>query len=185
MIFKPILHFMTICKHKHYVRKYCWKVGLYKRGLLHDLSKFSPTEFFESVKYFNGRRSPIEECEAKNGYSKAGLHHKGRNTHHYQYWIDERKDGTWYPIEMPFEDIAEMVCDFLGAGKTYMKDRFTYAQELKWWERRKRDFPHMLIHQNSKDFISQILTELTIMNEDKVLNKQHLKNIYNTIHNQQ
>lgn len=38
-------HFKTITSHKLLVMKYCFKVGLYKQGLLHDLSKYSPTEF--------------------------------------------------------------------------------------------------------------------------------------------
>ena len=61
-------HFFKICQHKCCVGKYCFKTGLYWRGLTHDLSKFSPTEFFESIKYYNGKRSPIELCKEKNGY---------------------------------------------------------------------------------------------------------------------
>ena len=183
MLLNIIRHFIKICKHKHYVRQYCWKIGLYKRGLLHDLSKFSPVEFLESAKYYQGHSSPIDKCKAVNGYSKAWLHHKGRNTHHYEYWIDSC-DGGGKPLEMPYEDVAEMVCDFLGAGKAYMGHHFTYSQELKWWQKRKANNPNMLIHPNTKDFISQILLELTLSNEDNILNKKHFKYIYDTIHNQ-
>ena len=38
-------HFHTITAHKFLVMKYCFKVGLYRQGLLHDLSKYGPTEF--------------------------------------------------------------------------------------------------------------------------------------------
>ena len=78
---KTIKHFWLITRHKWVVFKLCCKVGEVKRGLLHDLSKYSWTEFSESVKYYNGTRSPIRECKEKNGYSKAWLHHKGRNKH--------------------------------------------------------------------------------------------------------
>ena len=44
-------HLHTINKHKRMVMKHCFKLGLYKRGLLHDLSKYSPAEFFVGVKY--------------------------------------------------------------------------------------------------------------------------------------
>ena len=41
----PWLHFKTITKHKLMVMRYCFRIGLYKQGLLHDLSKYSPAEF--------------------------------------------------------------------------------------------------------------------------------------------
>lgn len=51
-------HFKTITKHKLMVMKYCFRAGLYKQGLLHDLSKYSPTEFLVGCKYYQGDRSP-------------------------------------------------------------------------------------------------------------------------------
>ena len=45
-IFKNLKgHFCTITHHKMLVMKTCFKVGLYKQGLLHDLSKYTPIEF--------------------------------------------------------------------------------------------------------------------------------------------
>ena len=81
-------HFHTVNKHRFYVFKLSIKAGIPIRGVLHDLSKYSPTEFFEGVKYYNGKRSPITICRQENGYSEAWLHHKGRNKHHYEYWYD-------------------------------------------------------------------------------------------------
>lgn len=131
-----IRHFKTICKHKYYVFKYCKQVGLIWRGLVHDLSKFSPTEFFESVKYYTGTKSPIDTCKELNGYSKAWMHHKGRNTHHYEYWQDNFDKGTDHVI-MPFNDALEMLCDYLGAGKAYSGKDFTFRDELKWYENKR------------------------------------------------
>ena len=54
---KFINHLKTIINHKRYVAYYCFMCGLYKQGILHDLSKFSPTEFWESVKYYQGNYS--------------------------------------------------------------------------------------------------------------------------------
>jgi len=54
----PWLHFRTITRHKLLVMKYCFRIGLYKQGLLHDLSKYSPTEFLVGCKYYQGTRSP-------------------------------------------------------------------------------------------------------------------------------
>ena len=42
-------HFKTVIYHKFLVMKGCFKVGLYRQGLLHDLSKFSPSEFVVSA----------------------------------------------------------------------------------------------------------------------------------------
>ena len=72
-------HFTTITTHKLRVMKYCFRVGLYRQGLLHDLSKYGPTEFLVGVKYYQGNRSPNEVERLDKGYSAAWLHHKGRN----------------------------------------------------------------------------------------------------------
>ena len=85
MLLKNFLgHLGTVLKHKWHVFKLCVRAGIPWRGLVHDLSKFSYIEFWESVKYFQGNRSPIVKCKQEEGYSKAWLHHKGRNKHHYQ-----------------------------------------------------------------------------------------------------
>ena len=78
-------HLKLVFKHKWLVFKLSCKIGIPLRGLLHDLSKFSPEEFWESVKYYNGHGSPITSCKKENGYSRAWLHHKGRNKHHLEY----------------------------------------------------------------------------------------------------
>ena len=111
---KAWLHFKKICKHKYYVGKYCWKIELYWQGIIHDLSKFSPIEFFESVKYYQGNRSPIDACKEKKGYSKGWQHHKGRNPHQYEYWVDNLDHGGEALI-MPREYAFEMICDYIGA----------------------------------------------------------------------
>ena len=79
------LHFKKICVHKYWVGYYCFKADLYWQGIIHDLSKFSPVEFWESVKYYQGTSSPIDVSKKVNGYSKAWFH-RGRNLHHYEYW---------------------------------------------------------------------------------------------------
>lgn len=56
-------HLKKICTHKYWVFYYCLKAGIPIQGLLHDMSKFSPVEFFESVKYYQGNSSPIEACK--------------------------------------------------------------------------------------------------------------------------
>ena len=85
---RAIEHFKTITHHRHLVRQYCFRLGLYYQGLTHDLSKYSPSEFWRGVKYYQGYRSPNDAERRENGVSLAWLHHKGRNRHHFEYWID-------------------------------------------------------------------------------------------------
>lgn len=65
-------HLTTINEHRFLVMKHCFRVGLYKQGLTHDLSKYSPTEFIPGVKYFQGDRSPI-----MHSVSMRGIHQRG------------------------------------------------------------------------------------------------------------
>lgn len=148
------LHFKKICIHKYYVGKYCWRMGLYWQGLTHDLSKFSPIEFWESVKYYQGDRSPIDACKEVHGYSKAWLHHKGRNKHHYEYWQDNFDQGG-QPLIMPYKYAVEMLCDYLGAGHAYSGKNFTYESEIEWWKKKKSN--PLAMHPAIQKFIEMSL----------------------------
>lgn len=134
-----IKHFKTIRTHRKYVRKFCFMCGLYKQDLLHDLSKYSPIEFFESVKYYQGTRSPIDACKEENGYSMAWLHHRGRNLHHYEAWTDNYDKGTT-TIKMPWKYALEQFCDYLGAGVAYSGgiEKFSMWEEVKWWKEKRK-----------------------------------------------
>lgn len=168
------LHFKKICIHKYYVGKYCWKLGLYKQGILHDITKFSPIEFFESAKYYQGDRSPIDACKEVKGYSDAWLHHKGRNPHHYEYWQDDFDNGG-KPLIIPYKYSAEMLCDYLGAGHAYWGKDFTYKSEEEWWESKTKK--HLAMHPINKRFISLCLSNLAIQG-DLFLTKETVKFAY-------
>ena len=123
-------HFKTIVRHKHYVFKECLACGIGWQGLIHDLSKFGFVEFWSSARYFQGNRSPIEAEKEIIGYSKAWLHHKGHNKHHWEYWTDFTDDGVVIANEMPVRYAIEEVCDWIGAGKAYSKDKWTNQSPL-------------------------------------------------------
>jgi hypothetical protein len=159
------------------VIKYCWKVGLYWRGITHDLSKFSPIEFWESVKYYQGNSSPIDACKKDKGYSRAWLHHKGRNKHHYEYWQDNFDNGGT-PLQMPFKDSVEMLCDYIAAGKVYMGKNFSYEAEYNWWLNKKKT--NLAMHPVNRDFITLALDQLREYG-NIVFFKDNLKIIYNTL----
>lgn len=144
-IYKFWNHLKTVLKHKRWVFHYCRIAGITWQGLIHDLSKFSPIEFFEGVKYYDGTRSPIDVCKEHNDYSKAWLRHKGKNKHHYEYWQDDFINCSTREIEMPTKYKKEMLCDYLGAGRAYMSNmnkEFTFADELQWWRNKKHKNPN-------------------------------------------
>ena len=124
---KALQHLKKINHHKRLVCQGCFKVGLYKQGLLHDISKYSPTEFLVGCKYYQGTRSPNNAEREIKGYSSAWLHHKGRNKHHYEYWLDYSMDPEEGIIgmKMPVRYVVEMFIDRVAASKNYMKDKYT------------------------------------------------------------
>ena len=126
-------HLRTVHKHRAMVRKLCFKCGLYWQGLTHDLSKYSPTEFWNGVKFYTGTKSPHVGEREIYGYSKAWLHHKGRNKHHAEYWQDIRPSGNTEPIPMPIEYFAEMLCDRVAASMIYLGDKFTKKSPLEYY----------------------------------------------------
>lgn len=125
MKFKFWKHFKMICLHKHFVFLASIEAGIPIRGLFHDLSKFSPYEFFNSVKYYTGNRSPIDNEKDEKGYSFAWLHHRGHNPHHWEYWIDNLSSGG-EALKIPIKYVSEMICDWIGSGKAYDFENWNY-----------------------------------------------------------
>ena len=161
-------HLTTVCHHRRLVRKYCFKVGLYWQGLTHDLSKFSPTEFLVGVRYFKGTYSPNDAERRTRGYSSAWLYHKGRNKHHYEYWIDYTADGDHHidGLRMPEKYVAEMICDRIAASRTYKKDAYTDASPWEYYEQGKL---RAMIHPETRALLEKILLMLKEEGEEKTL----------------
>lgn len=175
MKFKNIIrHFCLITKHRWVVFKLCIKAGQPWRGFLHDLSKYTPIEFFEGVKYFDGSHSPILECKKKNGYSKAWLHHKGRNKHHIEYWIDFNAPKKT-PM-MPYEYVVEMLCDKLAAGIIYQGKKWKKEYPLEYWEKERE---RILVNEDVKDLVTEFFTQVSNEGIDNVLNAKNIKELYN------
>lgn len=126
-------HLKTVTEHRRMVRKLCFKCGLYWQGLTHDLSKYSPTEFWNGVKFYTGTMSPHVGERETYGYSKAWLHHKGCNKHHAEYWQDIRPNGFTEPIPIPMKYFAEMLCDRVAASMVYLSDKFTKRSALDYY----------------------------------------------------
>ena len=129
-------HFSTITRHRHAVIRNCFRAGIPWRGLLHDLSKYSPVEFSSGIKYYKGTKSPNEGEREAYGYSKAWLHHKGRNRHHFEYWADyDLVTHVMTPVKMPHIFVKEMFCDRVAASQIYQGKNYTNAHPLAYFKK--------------------------------------------------
>jgi len=168
-----VKHLKLITNHKWVVFKLCCKVGQPWRGFCHDFSKYTPTEFFESVNYYVGTHSPIIEAKRDKGYSNAWLHHKGRNKHHPEYWVDTLAPNPT-PV-MPYKYAVEMICDKIAAGIIYRGDEWTKEYQLTYWKKEK-NFINM--NDKVKEFVESILIQLAEEGIDKTLTKKNIKEKY-------
>ena len=159
-------HFKTITSHKLLVMRYCFACGLYRQGLLHDLSKYSPTEFWPGCRYFQGNRSPNEIERMDKGYSSAWLHHKGRNKHHLEYWIDYTAEGdhAMGGMKMPLNYVCEMLCDRVAASRIYLKDAYTDAAP---WEYYDHSRGHYILHPDTRALLERLLCMVRDEGQDK------------------
>lgn len=159
-----INHFLTITKHRHEVIKNCFKAGIPIRGLLHDLSKYTPSEFIVGAKYFQGTRSPNEGEREDYGYSKAWIHHKGVNKHHFEHWTDYNpKTRNLEGVPMPTKYVIEMFCDRVAASKIYNKDSYTDAKPYEYFDKGRAT---RLISKRTSDMIEYLLLMLREKGED-------------------
>ena len=172
MIKKFFGHLRTITRHRHAVIAHCIRAGIPRRGFLHDLSKYSPTEFWAGVRFYTGDRSPNEGERAEFGYSAAWLHHKGRNRHHFEYWTDYNPATKKVePVRMPLVFVKEMFCDRVAASKIYQGKNYTCKHPLEYFLRGK---PRRSIHPETSELIESWLRMLAERGEDETF--RHVKN---------
>ena len=167
-------HLCTILHLKNLVRAGCFKIGLYKQGLLHDMSKYTPTEFLVGCKYYQGTMSPNNAEREDKGYSAAWLHHKGRNKHHMEYWIDygvgDGRDGQKTHrgicgMKMPIKYVAEMYVDRVSASKNYQRDKFKLDSPLQYYLKGRK---YYILNEDTKAMLELLLVMLAVKGEDEV-----------------
>ena len=160
-------HLHTVNAHRRLVRKYCFKLGIYRQGLMHDLSKYSPSEFIPGVKYYqDGHRSPNNAQREDEGVSKAWLHHKGRNKHHFEYWIDYDVDGSRTVLagmKMPVKYVAEMFCDRIAASRIYNKEKYKESDPLDYYI---KGLGHYIMHPETDALLHKLLQMLADKGEE-------------------
>ncbi len=170
---KALQHFITITKHRHAVIRNCKKAGILWQGLFHDLSKYTPAEFFLGAKYYQGDKSPNVGERADKGYSEAWMHHKGRNKHHFEYWTDyqpaKREVG---PIKMPIKYVKEMFCDRVAASQIYKGKDYTTAYPLEYFLGGKAK---RMIDKETSDLLEEWLVMLKEQGEEKTFS--HIRKV--------
>ena len=177
MSFKALFgHLRVVFHHKRVVRRLCFRAGLYRQGLTHDLSKFSPTEFIPSVRYYQGgKASPIRGERQAIGYSRCWLHHKGRNKHHFEYWLDYAP-GPGEPrlagIKMPPKYLCEMALDRIAASMTYNEGKYDRSMPLDYT---RRHTCMQIIHPETAAELERIYVILAEQGEDAMF--RHLRKI--------
>ena len=167
---KHLKYLRYIVRHKWFVLVECWKRGLYWRGLVHDLSKLRPSEWFPYAQYFYGDNTGegLEAigrfgcCEAapygfyaKDRFNFAWLHHQNRNKHHWQYWVRIDDNQSYRgPMPMPAKYRAEMLCDWIGAGRA-----ITGKRDVAGWYRKNKD--KMLLHPETQAWVADKIAEIS------------------------
>jgi hypothetical protein len=156
-------HLKTVRTHRKYVRKACFKAGLYWQGLVHDLSKYSITEML-IYKYYTGKRSPHQNAREVLGYSPSWIHHYHTNKHHFQYWWDEDEEGKIIPMKMPYKYLIESFCDMFGASKAYNKENWKPETLLDYWKQ--KCLGKRIMHEESIRFLDYLINKLVIDGEE-------------------
>lgn len=149
-----------VLRHRWFVFVECCRLGIPWRGIVHDMTKFLPDEFFPYANYFHGPKR--KEWRDKTGYYKptdtgdsafdfAWLLHQKRNPHHWQWWILPEDCGNIKVLRMPERYILEMVADWHGAGKAQGK-----PDTVQWYEANK---DKMTLHSETRFRIEELLQE--------------------------
>ena len=128
-----------------------WRVPVH-RLLLHDLSKFSPSELMRyGRQFFGDKADPL-------GFSYAWLHHQRMNLHHWEAWIPITghtrggyPDGE--PLPMPEVFVREMIADWFGASRAY---------EGKWpepgkWQWFGANYCTIRVHKQTRKLLDELL----------------------------
>lgn len=138
------------------------------------MSKYTPTEFLVGCKYYQGTMSPNNAERADKGYSSAWLHHKGRNKHHMEYWIDygvgDRRDGQEphrgiCGMKMPIRYVAEMYVDRVSASKNYQRDKFRTDSPLQYYLKGRK---YYILNEDTRAMLELLLVMLAVKGENEV-----------------
>jgi len=149
-------YFWYLLKHKWYVFWECCRLGIPWRGLVHDLSKFLPSEFFAYAKWLhyykpiigNFSKEELKKQQAK--FDIAYLNHQHRNKHHWQYWVLRKNYGETRTVPMPYKYIFEMLADWYSTGMVVNGRN----DVVEWYMKNQSQF---VLHPETRDLIERFL----------------------------
>jgi len=122
-------HYQYLCyvvRHKWFVFLESCKLGVPLLGLIHDWSKFKPSEWRPYVNFFHGKGA--KQVRDETGYYKpnetgdsafdfAFFLHQKRNKHHWQWWVYPQDETGVKILPMGDRSRREMLADWRGAGR--------------------------------------------------------------------
>ena len=119
-------------------------------------------------KYFCGTRSPNELERLETGVSIAWLHHKGRNRHHLEYWIDydPSQGHRMAGMKMPVNYVVEMFCDRIAASRIYLKEKYHDGSPYEYYL---HGIDHYIIHPDTDALLARLLRMLQDRGEEETL----------------
>ena len=139
-----------LIRHKWFTLLECYKLNILWLGLIHDWSKFRPSEWHPYVQSFCG---PWEYSNRPqwlvDAFDAAWLYHQRRNKHHWQYWILVQDEDENKILEMPAKYAKEMLADWRGAGRAYDN-----PDTVSWYQAHK---DKMQLHPDTRAWIEQKL----------------------------
>lgn len=167
---KHLRYLRYVIRHKWFVLCACWRNGLFWQGLVHDWSKFLPSEWGPYADFFYGEKPTEGEREravrqlghdpyisehALNqrrwAFNRAWLKHQHRSPHHWQHWVLHEDSGALIAIRMPERYAVEMMCDWEGAGRAITGKR---GGTLEWYVKNRRN---MIFHMTTQAFVDHAL----------------------------
>ncbi len=168
---KHLRYLAYVLRHKFWVFVECCRFGMPLRGLLHDWSKFLPSEWFGYAEYFYGdkekrNRRQFELASDHGGlhemipwgllpadrFKLAWLHHQRRNPHHWDYWVYRKSAGEEFPVPMPRRFLKEMLADWRAMGRVFdgarpwyekNRDRIVLRDEDRRWVEERLGVEHV------------------------------------------
>jgi len=124
----------------------CFRVGLFYQGIVHDLSRFTPAEFFPYANYFYGKKSLLNKVR----FNSAWELHKSRNKHHWEYWVTIRVGVPTEILEMPAKYMSEMICGWIAAGKIHAN-----TTNIESWYNANKD--RIILHENTRVWVEDYI----------------------------
>lgn len=152
-----------VIKHKWFVFIECYKLGIPWLGIIHDWSKFRPSEFIPYTRhFFGGRKSGIEKGRDSTGYYKpydtgdkdfdfAWFLHQKRNKHHWQWWVFPLDKEGYKMLGMTQKYRKEMLADWKGAGRAQK------TPGVEVWYQKNKD--KLQLHPSTRLWIEGMLLE--------------------------